>query len=116
MTTAGWERLGRRIKVERGRKGYPSVRSLAEATGLSPRTIQTIESGSRTGRPRETTLARIERALGWQPGSAERIVEGGRPREATDPLLQRMISAWPQLSGDEQVHLTELAERLARGR
>lgn len=116
MTTAGWQRLGRRIKAERGRKGYPSVRALAEATGLSPRTIQTIESGSRTGRPRDTTLSKIELALGWQPGSADRIVEGGRPRAEADPLLARVVAAWPQLSGDNQVHLAELAERLARRR
>lgn len=112
----GWERLGRRIKAERARKGFRTARELAEAAGVSPRTVEIIESASHTGQPRETTLAKIELALGWQPGSAERIVEGGRPREATDPLLQRMISAWPQLSGDEQVYLTEIAERLARGR
>lgn len=116
MTSAGWQRLGRRVKTERGRKGYPSVRAPAEATGLSPRTIQAIESGSRAGRPRDATLARIELALGWQPGSAERVVEGGRPREAVDPLLARVAAAWPQLSGDGQVQLAELAERLARGR
>lgn len=116
MTTAGWLRLGRRVKSERGRKGYPSVQSFAAATGLSKRTIQTIESGSRTGRPRDATLARIELALGWQPGSAQRIVEGGRPRDAVDPLLARVLAAWPQLAGDGQVQLAEAAERMARGR
>lgn len=116
MTSAGWARLGRRIRAERGRKGYPSAAALADATGLSVRTIQGIETGSRTSRPRDATLARIELALGWQPGSAERIVEGGRARESTDPLLERVIAAWPQLAGDDQVQLAELAERLARGR
>lgn len=116
MTAAGWERLGRRIRTERGHAGYPTVEAFAEATGLSPRTIRLIETGAHTGRPRESTLARIELALGWQAGSAERVVEGGRPRPAADPLLQRVIAAWPQLSGDDQVQLTELAERLARGR
>lgn len=116
MTTAGWLRLGRRIKRERGRKGYPSVRAFAAATGLSVRTINSIESGSSGSRPREATLARIEVALGWLPGSAERIVQGGRPRDAVDPLLARVIAAWPRLSGDGQVQLAELAERLAHGR
>lgn len=115
MTDAGWTRLGRRIKAERGRKGYPTAAALADAAGLSVRTVEIIEAGSRPWRPRDTTQAKIERALGWQPGSVERIVNGGRPRQAADPLLQRVIAAWPQLSGDDQVQMTELVERLARG-
>jgi transcriptional regulator with XRE-family HTH domain len=110
----GWERLGRRIKAERGRKGYSSVAALARAAGVSPRTVQAIESGSRSGRPREATLAKIERALGWQPGSAERIVEGGRPRQAADPMLERVLAAWPQLSSDQQARIAAQAERWSR--
>jgi hypothetical protein len=83
---------------------------------VSVRTVEIIESGSHAGRPRETTLAKIEQALGWGPGSMERIVAGGRPRDMADPLLARVLAAWPYLSGEEQVRLVELAERLARGR
>lgn len=113
--TSGWQRLGRRIKAERGRKGFATAGALARAAGVSPRTVEVIESGAHSGQPRDTTLAKIEQALGWEPGSAQRIVEGGRPRDAADPLLERVIAAWPQLSGDEQVALAELVERLARG-
>ena len=114
MTAAGWERLGRRIRAERGRLGY-TVEVFAAETGLSPRTIRAIETGKHTGRPRESTLARIELALGWQAGSAERVVEGGRPRDVPDPLLARVIAGWPRLSGDDQARIAGLVERLARG-
>lgn len=114
MTTSGWQRLGRRIKAERGRKGFATAADLARAAGVSVRTVETVESGTHSGRPRETTLAKIERALGWREGSAERVVAGGRPIDAADPLLERVIAAWPQLSGDEQVRVVELVERLAR--
>jgi transcriptional regulator with XRE-family HTH domain len=111
----GWQRLGRRVKAERGRRGYLTAGELAAAAGLSVRTVETIESGAHTGRPRETTLAKLERALGWQDGSVERILEGGRPRYVTDPLLERVVAVWPQLAGDDQIRVVGLVERLARG-
>lgn len=114
--TDGWARLGRRIQTERARLGYSSARALAAAAGLSPRTVEVIESGKHTGRPRPGTLAKLERALGWAEGSCERIVEGGRPRPAPDPLLERLLAAWPHLSGDQQAELVRLAEKHARPR
>lgn len=112
----GWRRLGRRIQAERARKGYPTARALADAAGLSDRTIENIETGNHPGRPRNTTLSKIEQALGWQEGSCERIVHGGRPREVTDPLLAKVTAAWPRLTDDQKVALSRLAERLVRER
>ena len=50
---------------------------LAAAGGPSP---STLYKAHRAGRElAERTLARLELALGWQPGSAQRIVDGGSP-------------------------------------
>jgi transcriptional regulator with XRE-family HTH domain len=115
VVASGWQRLGRRIKAERGRKGFATAADLARAAGVSVRTVEVIESGAHAGRPRETTLAKLEAALGWADGSAERVVQGGRPRDVADPLLERLLAAWPRLAGEDQARVAELVERLARG-
>jgi hypothetical protein len=50
---------------------------LAAAGGPSPSTLYKAHRGGRE--LAERTLARLELALGWQPGSAQRIVDGGGP-------------------------------------
>jgi len=50
---------------------------LAAAGGPSPSTLYKAHRGGRE--LAERTLARLELALGWQPGSAQRIVDGGAP-------------------------------------
>jgi hypothetical protein len=89
---------------------------LAVAAGLSKRTVESIETANRTSVPLGTTLAKLERALGWEDGSALRIVGGGHPRNAPDPLLERVINAWPQLTPEDQVQIAQQAESAARRR
>lgn len=116
MTGEGWARLGRRIKAQRGKVGYATAGELARAAGVSRRTVEVIEAGTHTGQPRETTLGRLDVALGWVPGSSASVVEGGQPREAPlSPLLERVVTVWPLLPVEDQARLAELAERLARG-
>jgi hypothetical protein len=50
---------------------------LAAAGGPSPSTLYKAHRGGRE--LAERTLARLELALGWQPGSAQRVVDGGAP-------------------------------------
>ena len=50
---------------------------LAAAGGPSPSTLYKAHRGGRD--LAERTLARLELALGWQPGSAQRVVDGGAP-------------------------------------
>ena len=50
---------------------------LAAAGGPSPSTLYKAHRGGRE--LAERTLARLELALGWQPGSAQRAVDGGAP-------------------------------------
>ena len=50
---------------------------LAAAGGPSPSTLYKAHRGGRE--LAERTMARLELALGWQPGSAQRAVDGGAP-------------------------------------
>lgn len=86
---------------------------LAEAAGLSRRTIRSIEAGERD-RYRSTTIGKLEGALGWRDESVDRIVQGQSARREPDPLLARLQDGWPQLSADQQVMLVALVEVLNR--
>lgn len=70
-------RLGDAVRTARKEKGWSQVQ-LAEAAGVSEATVQNLESGkSRKGMP--SSLPRVERALGWMPGSGDDILMGGEP-------------------------------------
>lgn len=71
-----WSRLGRYLVSRRVELGYERQADLAGAAGVALRTVGTIERGDRV---RATTLAKIEQALGWKPGSADKILRGGEP-------------------------------------
>ena len=83
--------------------------AFSAATGLSTRLLDDLETGRRTNYS-DTTLATVEAALGWSPGSCLRIVHGGRARREIDPALQRLMDAWPRLSVDSRKILASLAE------
>jgi len=51
--------------------------TLAAAGGPSPSTLRKAHREDRE--LAERTLARLDCALGWQPGSARRVMEGGSP-------------------------------------
>jgi len=111
---SGWQRLGRRVTAERSRRRW-SVQHLAAIADLSIRTIEYIEGGTRDGY-RQSTLARIEDAFGWTPGSCERIVEGGQPRRTQDHLLARIHDRWAYLTTAQQQAIVELLETFSRQR
>ena len=80
---------------------------------MSVRVLGDLERGRRANYL-DSTLAAIEGSLGWAPGSCERIVAGGRPAREMDPMLSRLLDAWPRLSHDARAMLVELAERALR--
>lgn len=57
---------------------------LADRMEMVTKTVERIELGKSV---RRTTLAALERALGWTPGSARRVLDGGDPTlvDAKDP-------------------------------
>lgn len=58
-----------------------SISAAADAAGINRMTWSSIEAGDRD--TEDYIIGRVERALGWAPGSAARVLAGGRP-EALD--------------------------------
>lgn len=100
-----WARLGNHVTARRVALGMNSVRALSAATkkisprGISERSLGKLENGR--GVPYRSTLAMVEMALGWAPGSAQDILGGGEPTEVkpADDRPQLVIDNW----GDEVV-------------
>lgn len=110
----GWERLGQRVSQERGRH-WRSRAAFARAAGISPRVLDDVEKARRSNYS-DATLAAIEAALGWAPGTCLRVVQGGRVRRDVDPLMVRLLDVWTTLSPDARAMLVAIAERAAQGR
>lgn len=55
---------------------YPSRLAAAAAAGISKDTWQRVEMGDEV---RESTYAKVDRALGWSAGSCLVIADGGEP-------------------------------------
>lgn len=80
-----WAALGRHVARARARldAGTWTQERLAEAVGVSLKTINTIEAGRSTGL-RERTKAKLEEALSWAMGDVDRILAGGEPSVQND--------------------------------
>lgn len=107
-------RLGKRILTERSRR-WPRRPDFAAECGLSVRLLGAIERGERTNISEES-LAAIEAALGWEPGSSERVRAGLRPLLREDPDLTRLRELWHDLSPDARRMLLAVAEQARRSR
>lgn len=79
-TTAGqgWVQLAQRVVYERCKLGMLTRGQLAKKAGFSDRLLGDIECARRTNYD-PTTLAMLERALGWESGSVDVILAGGDP-------------------------------------
>ncbi len=78
-----WTALATAIKKRRTELRF-SQDGLANEAGVSRSTIQKLEWA--TARPEYETLQKVERALGWEPGSADDVLRGSRPKLAGRPL------------------------------
>lgn len=103
-----WQRLGRLVDSERARRRL-SWAALARYAGISPRTLYEVHKGERTSYDAET-LARLESALWWQPGSVDLVLAGRRPQRIPDPDLARVQHAWPDLPPAVRRVLADVAE------
>lgn len=110
--SSGSRRYGRRVAAARGAKNW-STGDLARTAGLSKRTIESIEAGSR---PSPATIGKLETALGWRPDSYERIVEGMEPQPVQDAELERLRQMWEQLTDEQRAFIIALAQTLIRQR
>lgn len=82
----------------------------ARACGVSVRELAALENAERENIGPEV-LAAVEVALGWEVGSATRILQGRERRLRMDPRLVRLLDLWPTLSEDAQRLVVEFAER-----
>lgn len=111
-----WDRLAHLIGAERGRRRW-SVHDLASRAGLSERTIEYMESGTRR-RYRDSTLGAIEDALSWKPGTISRILSGNHTGQEvdSDAMLDRVVTRWPYLTDDERRAVVDLLETFTQQR
>lgn len=109
MSSDGARRLGAAVRAERSRQ-WPRRPDFAAVCGVGARVIAAIENAERENFSPDT-IAAIEAALSWEPGSADRIRAGLRPRRYEDAGLTRLRALWPRLSPDARVMLVEVAER-----
>lgn len=78
---ADWQRLGQRVIARRIALKYRRREDLANAfDGLSLRTLGDIEAGRKQGY-HPNTLATLEHALHWEPGSIAALLDGGEATE-----------------------------------
>jgi hypothetical protein len=68
-------RLGQIAKRRRLALGR-TIAEVADAAGITPKTVGKIEAGSPV---RELTLWRLNAGLDWQEGSSQAVLSGGEP-------------------------------------
>jgi transcriptional regulator with XRE-family HTH domain len=107
--------VARRVEL-----GMRDRRALAEATGVTERTLGKLENGQHVS---ASTLGMVENRLGWAPGSWRRILAGGEPKvgspdlsqpEYEDPTLWHIAST-PGLPPDVVRGLVALARNWRQG-
>ncbi|MFE1205705.1 hypothetical protein ACFW5V_28875 [Streptomyces sp. NPDC058762] len=91
MTTRDLDRLAPRVKAHR-MELYPSRLAAAREAGISKDTWQRVEEGEEV---RESTYAKVDKALGWAIGSCLLIAEGGNPVLAGDDIAATGAPAAP---------------------
>ena len=120
MAGQDWRRLADYVIARRVELGMRDRRALAEATGVTERTLGKLENGQRVS---PSTLAMAENRLGWAPGSCRRILAGAEPRPGSpdpgpaghqDPTLWHIAST-PGLPPDVVRGLVALARNWRHG-
>jgi hypothetical protein len=109
-TEEGRNRLQAYLAEEVDRRGKTWVELGAELGGeSSASTIRSYVQSGVAGRPHRKTLAVVDRMLGWEPGSARAVLDGGDPEPlSTESLLTGdeppalSGAKWDRLSADQQ--------------
>jgi hypothetical protein len=92
---ADWQRLAQLVTARRVELGHRRREDLIAATnGISLRTLGSIETASQVGYHRNT-IAVLENALRWAPGSIKAIIDGGNP---TPTAVGQVATSAPALT------------------
>lgn len=117
-----FDRLSAHIVARRVMLGYRNRQALADASGISTRTLGDIETGRRDNFD-PSTIAALENALGWATGSFAQVLDGYEPTSqasipevATDAALTYVLDS--DLPDDTKSRLTQILveDRLAADR
>lgn len=88
---------------------------LAAGAGVSESTVQLLEAGEgRTRLPR--SLPSVERALGWAPGSAVVVLEGGDPEMLPEEPPEPEVSPQAPSAGLAEGMPARVGHELSSGR
>lgn len=83
-----WQRLARLVIHRRVELGHARQTGFADASGIKIRTLNNIENARSTGYD-PATIARLEQALHWEPGSVEAVLAGGEAR-VSEPTVDEL--------------------------
>ncbi len=84
MAGMDWDRLAQAIIDRRAELGYRKREAFAAAAELSARLLSDLEHNRRQNYDR-VTLASVEKALKWEPGAIQRILQGADPSTVLHP-------------------------------
>lgn len=96
-TGPGWTRLGREVTSRRIKLGMRSQRALSDKAGVTERVIWKIERGLSVSRG---SLAAVDAALGWPPGSSQDIAAGTEPPGTASSPASQEPAAPPDIVRD----------------
>lgn len=114
MTTMTPADVGRIVHDRRVERGLMTREALAEATGLTSRTLSDIEVGRRYSYSR-STLTRLEQVLEMKGGSIQAMLDEAAATRAPTPALQPELST--EVAPDEPRtvdHPAEIARAIRR--
>lgn len=108
VSTPDWTRLGAYVASRRSEL-YDTVRDFSKVIGISEKTLGRLELGRSVSR---TTLAEVERALGWAPGSCIAILAGGEPRMLSDSNASAVAAARAEVLAMTPDELAQMKARI----
>jgi transcriptional regulator with XRE-family HTH domain len=104
-----WPRLAVYVASARQDAGFSTVRSFADALGITERTLGNLERGRRVSRE---TLLTVARAVGWTPDSPRKILAGGEPVTLAGEPAPVARRAAPPAPGEDALRQIMEDERL----
>lgn len=110
-TPEQWRIVGRRVHARRVALGLSQ-----DELGASRSVVSNLEA-SRQEKYARTSLAKIERSLGWAAGSIDLILDGGEPEEIRSPAapmtLEERVARWEAELNAIRSERADLEERLS---
>jgi transcriptional regulator with XRE-family HTH domain len=112
VTATGWRRLGELFRLERLNRKMTQA-EFGAAVGMSEAQVRNLENGYRD-RYDQDTLWLVDKAMRWQPGSAERVARDLEPIEESDPLSAELREAWSKLDPDQREAALRMIQQMGK--